>query len=160
MRKGQKFTGAQRETLKRSHLGQRAWNKGNGGCKKGHDPSLYKPLPSGVYYCFGCKRENGLKYRQRNREQIRKNGRLRRYGLSIARFEELWAEQDGKCAICKDHLRTSRGNKNRDGYRIDHSHSNGKVRGILCHSCNTALGLFKDSRESLMKAIRYLEGVE
>ncbi len=160
MRKGQKLTVEQRAKMSRSHLGQKAWNKGTGGCKKGHDPKLYKPLPSGISVCLGCKRENGSRYRQKNRDRIRKNGRLSRYGLPATKFDELWALQDGKCAICKVPLRISRGNRKQDGYRIDHSHSNGKVRGILCHACNTAIGLLKDSKELLMNAVSYLNGVQ
>lgn len=41
---------------------------------------------------------------------------------------------------------------------VDHCHSSGEVRGLLCHNCNRALGLFKDSRENLLNAVEYLEG--
>jgi hypothetical protein len=41
---------------------------------------------------------------------------------------------------------------------VDHCHSSGEVRGLLCHNCNRALGLLKDSVDSLMRAARYLEG--
>jgi len=39
---------------------------------------------------------------------------------------------------------------------VDHCHSSGKVRGLLCHHCNTALGKFQDSVEVLSSAIDYL----
>lgn len=40
---------------------------------------------------------------------------------------------------------------------VDHCHSSGKVRGLLCHNCNRALGLFQDSMSSLTRAIEYLK---
>lgn len=43
---------------------------------------------------------------------------------------------------------------------VDHCHSSGVVRGLLCHNCNRALGLLKDSTRNLESAIRYLEGAE
>lgn len=65
-------------------------------------------------------------------------------------------EQAWKCAICKDF-----GFKMRDnhisGLNLDHFHSTGKVRGLLCHNCNRGLGLFQDNPEYLRQAALYLE---
>ena len=55
--------------------------------------------------------------------------------------------QGGKCAICNGVMAR---------VNIDHSHKTGKRRGLLCTSCNTSLGKFKDSPEILMNAINYL----
>lgn len=43
---------------------------------------------------------------------------------------------------------------------VDHCHSTGKVRGLLCHNCNRALGLFKDNTNSIENALNYLKGAE
>jgi DNA-directed RNA polymerase subunit RPC12/RpoP len=131
--------------------GQEAWNKGTGGCKRGHDPSLYVPMPgSGIYVCLGCKRENGKKYREKNRKEINLKNRVGRYGISISDYNKMIQVQDNKCAICGDEL-------NNSNIRIDHDHKTGDVRGLLCTSCNTGLGLMKDSPEVLGNAKKYLE---
>jgi len=150
MKIGYKFTPEQREHLRLGHLGQVAWNKGNGGCKRGHAPSLYVAMPSGIKVCLGCRRENRAKYRAKNKEQIQLKSRLGRYGISIDEFESLWNRQNGVCAICGISLKEIK-------YRIDHDHNTGKVRGLLCISCNTGVGLFKDSPVILTGAVRYLE---
>ena len=79
------------------------------------------------------------------------NDRLVKYGLTIDAFDTLLKSQEGLCAICRsltvrpEHL------------VVDHDHSDGAVRGLLCTSCNTGLGLFKDSRGRLLRALRYLK---
>ena len=57
-------------------------------------------------------------------------------------------EQDNRCAIC--------GAMPKKPLFVDHCHVTGKVRGLLCVSCNTALGLLKDSITALEQAIKYL----
>ena len=131
--------------------GQTPWNKGTGGCKRGHDPSLYVRMPSGVYVCLGCKRENGAKYRAENKKRILFKNRLGRYGISAEEFETLWDKQNGACAVCGTSF-------NDNEYRIDHDHDTGKVRGLLCVSCNAGIGLLKDSPKVLLNAVKYLHG--
>jgi hypothetical protein len=140
----------QREHMSAGHRGREPWNKGTGGCKKGHDPDLYVRMPSGVYVCLACKRENGAKYRAKNRERIRIKTRVGRYDITIDELDELWSKQSGCCAICGEALDTEK-------YRIDHDHTSGKVRGILCHSCNTGIGLLQDSPKILFNAMEYLK---
>lgn len=149
MPKGYKFTPGQIDNLRKGHIGQRAWNVGTGGCKKGHDPSLYVPMPSGVYVCLGCKRENGAKYRAQNRKTIRLKNRVGRYRISIDAYHALLEAQNGCCAICTAEI-------DAESCRIDHHHGTGKVRGLLCVSCNTGIGLLKDSPDVLMSAAAYL----
>ena len=59
-------------------------------------------------------------------------------------------DQEGKCAIC---LSLPKGIK---PWHVDHDHSTNKVRGILCHHCNTALGNFNDDPDILERALEYL----
>lgn len=75
--------------------------------------------------------------------------RLKKYSLSIEEYEKLLLAQEGVCAICKQ-----TGTKQ---LAIDHDHETGKVRGLLCSSCNTGLGLLGDSLEALKNVILYLE---
>lgn len=81
--------------------------------------------------------------------------RLAVYGLTGKAFRALWAAQNGGCGICAVPLDTLTGKQ----LHVDHDHKTGKVRGLLCNSCNTALGRFKDSTEMLAKAIGYLKNV-
>jgi hypothetical protein len=74
------------------------------------------------------------------------------YGLTETTYQKLLASQGGVCAICKNPETI----KNRR-LGVDHCHKSGKVRGLLCDSCNTGLGRFRDSVPLLRRAIRYLE---
>lgn len=74
---------------------------------------------------------------------------LRRYGLTLDDFAQLMREQDGKCAVC----RLPPGKRN---FSVDHDHATGRVRGLLCASCNTGLGLFRDDVGNLLAAIKHL----
>jgi hypothetical protein len=77
--------------------------------------------------------------------------KARAYGLSAEEYKFLVDTQQGKCAICKLEPDTKR------GIHIDHDHATGKVRGLLCHGCNTGLGHFKDNPQLLQTAINYLK---
>lgn len=71
----------------------------------------------------------------------------RRYNLTIAEYDELVKVQNGRCLICHEKC---------DRLYVDHDHSTGEVRGLLCDRCNKGLGCFKDSPELLSNAIIYL----
>ena len=80
------------------------------------------------------------------------DGIIRRmYGITLEQYHKLVEHQGGGCAIC------GRSNEP-DGRKlsIDHCHTSGNVRGVLCYACNKALGLFYDQTERLAKAIQYL----
>ena len=130
--------------------GQIPWNKGNGGCNRGHDPSRYQAGPSGIYVCLDCKRENGAKYRRAHKEHLAWIRRVQPYGITVEELDSIFNKQRGKCAIC--------GYMFSDGdYDIDHCHLTGNVRGLLCRSCNTGIGLFKESHTFLKCAIDYIK---
>jgi len=85
--------------------------------------------------------------------QNRKYWLKSQYNLSLDAYNALLINQNHKCAICScDEAAAFKGL-----LFVDHCHSTKKVRGLLCHHCNTALGKFKDSSEILSKAIKYLE---
>jgi len=85
--------------------------------------------------------------REKRRELNSANTRKWRYGLSKDDYSNLLTSQNNKCCICLGDLSTA---------CIDHDHVTGKIRGILCHHCNTGLGLFKDNPQILESAIVYL----
>jgi len=83
---------------------------------------------------------------------------LRNYNLEIDDYIEMVDKQRGCCAICNESLIGTQGTMSP---YVDHCHRTGQVRGLLCNSCNTALGLFNDNVQILEKAIRYVvnEGI-
>ncbi|VVB53256.1 Recombination endonuclease VII [uncultured archaeon] len=85
--------------------------------------------------------------------------RVKKYGIDNEDFEVLYQAFRGKCGICeKSLLRITKGKSTKDRACIDHNHLTGNIRGILCHHCNTSLGMFLDSQELLEKAKDYLNG--
>lgn len=79
------------------------------------------------------------------------NNRLKRFGLSLGEYESMITDQSGRCAICFDRAADP------TSLHVDHCHKTGRVRGLLCHSCNTGLGHFRDSVVNLSKASAYLQ---
>jgi len=81
-----------------------------------------------------------------------------KYGISLERYNEVLKEQNGVCAICKK-AETNHSNKKGpvDSLRVDHCHSTGKVRGLLCSECNFGISKFDDDTNLLLEAIKYLK---
>jgi hypothetical protein len=75
---------------------------------------------------------------------------MKRYGLSRADFDAMAAAQDGECALCRKVPRK---------LHVDHCHETGRVRGLLCPRCNTALGALGDTEDGLLAALRYIRAV-
>jgi hypothetical protein len=88
-------------------------------------------------YCKHCQEELPLSHRGLQCK-VCKNG-LDRYNLDRLDQIKLFESQNGKCKLCEKNVYMFNGNRYNSGY-IDHDHSNGKVRGILCHPCNSSLG--------------------
>ena len=74
---------------------------------------------------------------------------MKRYGITQADKDRMEDEQGGNCYICGFP-------PDRRGLFVDHDHKTKEVRGLLCGSCNSGLGFFKDSMVNLMRAVRYL----
>ena len=78
--------------------------------------------------------------------------RLKKYGVSPVRYQELLQAQNGRCAICEGL------SKNMDSQlAVDHDHDSGLVRGLLCRDCNAGLGIFRDSADRLIRAAQYIQ---
>ncbi len=73
-----------------------------------------------------------------------------RYRMTTDEYNSLYEAQAGGCAIC---TRTGK-------LFVDHCHTTGIVRGLLCRYCNTGLGMFEDQPERLTRAIHYLSDRE
>lgn len=91
------------------------------------------------------------KYRDENPEKMRDLA-LRYYGITSAQFDEIYASQGGRCAICRKEIPSTG-----SGRHLDHCHQTNAIRGILCVTCNLGLGNFKDNVEALKRAVNYLE---
>lgn len=88
-----------------------------------------------------------------NRLTVYRRRLLKEYGLTERSYADLLAAQGGRCAVCGSADPRRKGDTN---FVVDHDHATGRVRGLLCHHCNRALGLFQDSEELLLKAAAYL----
>lgn len=95
-------------------------------------------------------------YRKLNPERFKGYDLKKHYGLSKEDYAKMLNDCEHKCAICKRNEDVEiRGKVIR--LAVDHCHSSGKIRGLLCASCNRALGGFRDSIDTLKSAIAYLE---
>ena len=104
-------------------------------------------------------RDNPERYQQRQRDYKesgkkaiadRKSHLKRKYGLTPEEYDEMLRTQHGVCAICCE--------KPGDlPLHVDHDHTTGKVRGLLCIRCNNALGLFQESHALFQAAAHYLD---
>lgn len=92
------------------------------------------------------------KYRAANLEKVKKAARknsLKKYGLTLEDYENLFNSQDGRCAIC--YMK-----QENELLCVDHCHRTSRVRGLLCRQCNRALGLFRDDPDLLFAAGEYV----
>lgn len=144
-------------------------------CKRTAEGYATENIP----YCRDCWRAYSRRYREahkpqfaaykrkwtaKNKEAVSRNNRASRarhgarYNLNkkiggASTYEQLFALQNGVCAICKEPEKCGR-------YKtlsVDHCHETGAIRGLLCNTCNRAIGLLKDSAAALRAAADYLE---
>ncbi len=105
-------------------------------------------------YCSKCYTEKGkaeFKLEQEKRVSKRAHEFRIKYRMTKEDFYEMLFMQDHKCDICKKPAHElSR------GLCIDHDHTTGVIRGLLCTQCNTGLGMFKDNPDFLTEACFYL----
>jgi len=112
--------------------------------------------------------ETHAKWRRGNPDYLHGYHLLSKYGLTPAQYDALLESQNGCCAVCKEpetavHQKTGLPRR----LAVDHDHSccpgerscGACVRGLLCYSCNTGLGAFRDSVSRIQSALRYLEGL-
>lgn len=95
------------------------------------------------------------RHRMRQRADRRRKGLWESYKMTVADYQKLYDEQNGICAICGG-VQVGRGAK-KNTLSVDHDHTTGAIRGLLCSNCNTGIGNLKDSVDILKKAIQYLE---
>lgn len=114
-------------------------------------PSLIR---SQNWICKGCSHKRTNKWRKENPSKMRvidRRGKLKnKYSITIPEYNDMLALQEGVCALCGKE-------EKRRPLSVDHCHTTGRIRGLLCSSCNLAIGLIGDDSEVAMKIARYLE---
>lgn len=94
-------------------------------------------------------------YRALNQEACKDRSLKKLYGISRSVYATLYSIQNGRCGICEhQETRVIRGKTL--NLAVDHCHDTGNIRGLLCTSCNQAIGLMKDDPKILRRAIAYL----
>lgn len=116
-------------------------------CKKCHGKATrhYRLKNPEVY------QKASLKYWHSLQVDRKKSKTLSRYGLSLDQYKAMIKAQDGVCAICKKECSSGL------GLSVDHCHETGKIRGLLCKKCNSALGMLNDNIANFEAAILYLK---
>lgn len=117
-------------------------------CKCGKD---FNHIYKGKLYCsLKCanKFNPSRVWNDKNRDQ---KYRIH-YGITLDQYNEMFAEQEGRCKICNTHQ-----TELKKKLHVDHNHETGVIRGLLCQACNHALGLFKEDSNIVKSASEYLK---
>ena len=124
-------------------------------CRNEKQRAYWAALPEDVRIARQKDGEYQRKYREINSERVKELSRkthiMRKFGITIEEYDAMFSAQNGVCAICENICAT--------GYKlaVDHNHTTGKIRALLCKNCNTAIGLLKENTDTMTKAIKYLE---
>jgi hypothetical protein len=96
------------------------------------------------------------KHKERFKQYQKSNAMFRRYGIILSQYEEMVEKQNNKCLICGNEPLIDGKIQNRS-LHIDHCHKTGKIRGLLCHLCNRGIGLFRERKDLIEKALKYIK---
>jgi len=124
-------------------------------CRNKKQQAYWASLPEDIRK----QRQNSLEYKKeyakRNSVKIKKLARAqhlkRKFKMTVEEYDAILEKQNGVCLLCKNVCDTG------NSLAVDHDHDSGKIRGLLCKNCNTALGLFKDNVDVMTRAIEYIE---
>jgi len=103
------------------------------------------------YDCKDCRKNSSKEYQTRNiaiRRQWSKRSQLKKYGLTTDQFDQMVQDSHGLCATCGKHEKR---------LHVDHNHTTGYVRGLLCLHCNISIGNAHDSSTVLRAMADYLD---
>lgn len=106
---------------------------------------------------FSLRKDSG-RYRTNCKVCRSNDSAAQRYGVTVGEIEQMKQDQGNSCAACGIHAdEIDHGSFCHNPLVIDHDHATGKVRGLLCSTCNSALGHVHDSIETLQNLITYLK---
>ncbi len=162
--KGQKITEEHRAAIRAAAAGRAIGQSPQKTCPKCRetkprkDFGLRAPNAQGkVYsksYCKQCENLISTEKHRGDPERTKARNKVtslsRYFDMTPDQYQELLEQQGGVCAICREEAPAD------SRLHIDHDHSDGQVRGLLCRDCNHGLGRFKDDPVLLERAIAYL----
>jgi len=123
-----------------------AWQAANGDKRRSRYKAVRDENPEEY-------KNRSAEYRAANKERIAAQGRKSRllvnYGITVEEYDTMYQRQDGKCMIC--------GKSPENTLCVDHCHTTGKVRGLLCGTCNRGIGLLQDDPKLCLAAAKYLK---
>lgn len=123
-------------------------------CKIPKDLKEYnkdKSRPDGLEpTCRACKSA------VRNKDKEKSGKLFNKFGITLEQYKDILKLQNNKCAICEISIETHL-NLRQTYFPVDHCHTTGKIRGLLCDKCNRGIGLLQDNPDILQKAIDYLQ---
>lgn len=109
--------------------------------------TVFQPVAPSNLYCSDPCADHGLASAYLKRT----------YGISLDDYHLMLEEQGHRCKLCGGEGFVMNAAHHKLKLVVDHCHGTGKIRGLLCHNCNRALGLLQDDVETLRKAIEYLK---
>ncbi len=119
----------------------------------GKDSATAKGISS---WCKSCKKAWRSQWRKENPEKVKaqdfKSDLKKHYGITSEQYYQMIEDQKNCCACCGQSAENFK-----RGLHVDHDHTTGQVRGLLCTECNPGLGYFQESTERLEMAIAYLK---
>lgn len=103
-------------------------------------------------------RASALRRKQTNPDKEKNRHYLIRYGITSEQYNEMLSLQNGLCALCKqkEYVRSTDGTGSSKRLAVDHDHNTGKIRGLLCHSCNVALGQYEKWKDKFPMFEEYI----
>lgn len=97
-------------------------------------------------------------YRTEDPDRYRGYRYKRNYGIGLVEYKAMFEAQGGLCAVCKREndvfLKKSGARKN---LSVDHDHSTGKIRGLLCERCNHSLGKLREDFDIIINLAKYVQ---
>lgn len=121
--------------------------------------NFYKSKGKPHSYCKACWKQKVKASPNKSSKETKKAYVLKsRFGLSLEDYHLLYTKQNGCCAICGKSITLFVDKKDFSNVAcVDHNHTTGEVRGLLCNHCNTGIGLLKEDLSILENAAKYLK---
>lgn len=95
------------------------------------------------------------RWKNNNPDKVKSSALKSNYGIDLQTYNIMFISQGGCCAICKTHQ-----DKLKVPLCVDHCHTTGKVRGLLCKRCNSGIGFLNDDKQLVANALKYLHETE